>query len=70
MLFSRGAQKGEAMDDHVYRIIQIIGSSEQSIDDAIRRAVARASQTLHNLRWFEVVEIRGNIEMARRIDPR
>jgi flavin-binding protein dodecin len=50
------------MDDHVYRVIQIVGSSDQSIDDAIRRAVARASQTLRQLRWFEVVETRGHIE--------
>ena len=50
------------MDDHVYRVIQIVGSSETGIEDAIQRAVARASQTLHNLRWFEVVETRGHIE--------
>ena len=50
------------MDDHVYRVIQIVGSSDKSIDDAIRRAVARASQTLRQLRWFEVVETRGHIE--------
>jgi flavin-binding protein dodecin len=50
------------MDDHVYRVIQIVGSSDKSIDDAIRRAVARASQTLRQLRWFEVAETRGHIE--------
>jgi flavin-binding protein dodecin len=50
------------MDDHIYRIIQIVGSSDKSVDDAIQRAVARASQTLRNLRWFEVVETRGHIE--------
>jgi dodecin len=50
------------MEDHIYRVIQIVGSSETSVDDAIRRAVARASQTLRNLRWFEVVETRGHIE--------
>jgi dodecin len=52
----------DAMDDHIYRIIQIVGSSDKSVDDAIQRAVARASQTLRNLRWFEVVETRGHIE--------
>jgi hypothetical protein len=50
------------MDDHIYRVIQIVGSSEKSIDDAIRMAVARASKTVRELRWFEVVETRGHIE--------
>ena len=50
------------MDEHVYRVIQVVGSSEQSTDDAIRKAVARASKTLRDLRWFEVVETRGHIE--------
>jgi len=53
------------MDDHVYRIIQLAGSSERSIDDAIQSAVARASKTLRDLRWFEVVETRGSIENGR-----
>ena len=53
------------MDDHVYRVIQLVGSSEKSIDDAIRGAVSRASKTLRNLGWFEVVETRGNIEDGR-----
>jgi len=50
------------MEDHIYRVIQIVGSSEKSIDDAIQRGIARASQTLRNLRWFEVVETRGHID--------
>ncbi len=50
------------MDEHVYRVIQIVGSSEVGIEDAIQRAVGRASQTLRNLRWFEVVETRGHVE--------
>ena len=50
------------MEDHIYRVIQIVGSSEKSVDDAIQRAVNRASQTLRNLRWFEVVETRGHID--------
>jgi len=48
--------------EHVYKIIEIAGSSETSIDDAIQRAVARAAQTLKHLRWFEVTETRGHIE--------
>lgn len=50
------------MDEHVYRVIQVVGSSQQSSDDAIRQAIARASKTLRDLRWFEVVESRGHIE--------
>ena len=50
------------MDEHIYRVIQIVGSSEKSIDDAIRGAIARASKTVRELRWFEVVETRGHID--------
>ena len=53
------------MDDHVYRVIQLVGTSEKSISDAIEQAVARASKTLRDLRWFEVVETRGSIEDGR-----
>ncbi len=48
--------------DHTYKIIEITGSSETSIEDAIQRAVTRATQTLKHLRWFEVVQTRGHIE--------
>ncbi len=48
--------------DHVYKIIEVTGSSETSVEDAIQRAVARASRTLDHLRWFEVVQTRGHIE--------
>ena len=47
---------------HVYAVTEIVGSSETSIEDAIQTAVERASQTLKNLQWFEVGEIRGHIE--------
>jgi flavin-binding protein dodecin len=50
------------MPDHVYKVIELVGSSETSIEDAINRAVTRASETLRNLRWFEVVETRGQIQ--------
>jgi dodecin len=52
----------DGMDDHVYRVIEITGSSEKSISDAIQTAVTRASKTLRNLRWFEVVNTRGHLE--------
>jgi len=50
------------MTDHVYKHIELTGSSSSSIDDAIRAAVARAAETVRNLRWFEVLETRGYIE--------
>ena len=50
------------MEDHVYRVIEITGSSGKSIEDAIQTAVGRASRTLRNLRWFEVVQTRGHLE--------
>jgi len=50
------------MTDHVYKSIEITGSSTQSMDDAVQRAISRAAQTLHNLRWFQVVDTRGEIE--------
>jgi flavin-binding protein dodecin len=50
------------MQDHIYKIIELAGSSETSIEDAIQRAIARASLTLNQLRWFEVVQTRGHIE--------
>jgi flavin-binding protein dodecin len=48
-------------DDHIYRVIEIVGTSEDSIEDAISSAVARADKTLRNLRWFEVVRTSGHI---------
>jgi flavin-binding protein dodecin len=50
------------MSDNVYSVSEIVGSSTDSIDDAIKGAIGRASKTLHNLDWFEVGEIRGRID--------
>ncbi len=50
------------MSDHVYKVVELVGSSETSIEDAIQTAVRRASQTLRNLRWFEVMQTRGQVE--------
>jgi dodecin len=50
------------MEDHVYRTIELTGSSDKSISDAIQTAVTRASKTLRNLRWFEVVGTRGHLD--------
>jgi flavin-binding protein dodecin len=48
--------------DHTYRVTEIVGSSPESIEQAIRNAIARANETLRNLDWFEVTETRGHIE--------
>jgi len=50
------------MPDHVYKSVELTGSSAIGSDDAVKKAIARASKTLHNLRWFEVVQVRGHIE--------
>lgn len=50
------------MSDHVYKIVEMTGTSTTGTDDAIRNAIARASKTVHNLRWFEVIEVRGGID--------
>ena len=50
------------MQDHVYKIIDLVGTSDTSIEDAIQTAIARASRTMRNLRWFEVAQMRGHIE--------
>ena len=53
------------MSEHVYKKIELTGSSETSLEDAIHNAVAKAAETIHNLRWFEVVDMRGHIEDGR-----
>jgi len=50
------------MTDHVYRIIDMAGSSEVSHADAIENALARASKTIRHVRWFEVTQMRGDIQ--------
>lgn len=53
------------MDDHIYKIIELTGSSADSIEAAIQNAIGKASKSLHNLRWFQIMETRGNIENNR-----
>jgi len=53
------------MPDHIYKTIELVGSSSQSVEDAVKKAVAKASESLRNLRWFEVLETRGHIEGGR-----
>ena len=50
------------MSDHVYKIVELVGSSPTGIEDAIQTAIARASSTIDNIRWFEVTDTRGHVE--------
>ncbi|MCZ7416429.1 MULTISPECIES: dodecin [unclassified Streptomyces] len=53
------------MSEHTYRVTEIVGTSHEGVDAAIRNGVDRAAQTLHGLDWFEVTEVRGNIADGR-----
>ena len=53
------------MSNHIYKTIELVGSSTQSVEDAVQKAVAKAAETVRNLRWFQVVETRGHIEAGR-----
>ena len=50
------------MNDHVYKQIELTGSSKTSVEDAIQNAITKASATLHNLHWFQVVDTRGYLD--------
>jgi flavin-binding protein dodecin len=52
-------------DDNVYKIIEVAGSSAESLEDAMQGAVSKASRSLQHLRWFEVQDIRGHLENGR-----
>jgi len=56
------------MTEHVYKVVELVGSSADSVDDAVRTAIARASATLRNLRWFEVTQVRGTIGADGKVD--
>jgi flavin-binding protein dodecin len=53
------------MSDHVYKTIELVGSSTKGMEDAVQKAVAKAAETVRNLRWFEVLDTRGHIESGR-----
>jgi len=53
------------MSEHVYKQIDLVGSSTVSSDDAVKTALERASKTLKNLDWFQVTEVRGHLENGR-----
>jgi dodecin len=60
--------QGAAMSDHVYSVSEIVGSSPDSIEDAINSALGRASKTLRHMNWFEVTELRGYLTSEGTVD--
>jgi flavin-binding protein dodecin len=59
---AKQSAKAKTDQDHIYRVIELVGTSEESIDDAVRTAIKRAHKTLRHLRWFEIVRTSGHIE--------
>jgi len=53
------------MPDHVYKTIELVGSSSKGMEDAVQKAIAKAAETVRNLRWFQVLDTRGHIEGGR-----
>ena len=56
------------MPERVYKVVELVGSSKTGVDDAIQTAVARAGATLRNLRWFEVLQVRGAVGADGKVD--
>ena len=56
------SRNNERMSDHVYKKIEVVGSSPNGFEEAIKNALARAEKTVRNMRWFEVAETRGDVE--------
>lgn len=50
------------MEGHVYKVVELVGASPDSVEDAIAAAIKRAGESLRHLRWFEVIQIRGGVE--------
>jgi len=50
------------MADHIYKIMDLVGTSPNSIEDAVKNAIEKASKTVRNMRWLQVIETRGHIE--------
>jgi flavin-binding protein dodecin len=53
------------MEDHVYKTIEVYGSSSEGLQPAIEHAVAKAAESVRNLRWFQMIEVRGHIDQGR-----
>lgn len=50
------------MTEHVYKLVELVGTSSTSVSEAIQNAITRASATVRNIRWFEVVQVRGEVK--------
>ncbi len=50
------------MTEHVYKLLELTGSSSKSSDDAVQNAIAKASKTMRNMHWFQVTDVRGHLE--------
>jgi dodecin len=61
-VFAAGAADNGDMAEHVYKKIEIVGSSPNGVEEAVRNALSRASKTIRNMRWFEVIDTRGYID--------
>jgi flavin-binding protein dodecin len=57
-----GAQENSVMTEHVYKLVELVGTSGTSVSDAIQNAVTRAAATVRNIKWFEVVQVRGEVK--------
>ena len=58
-------RKVKLMKNHVFKVLELVGSSETSIEDAVTTAIAHANKTIRNMDWFEVVQTRGHIEKGK-----
>jgi len=58
-------RKGGRLSEHVYKSIELTGSSKKGVEDAVQRAIARAGKTIRNMRWFQVTETRGYVEKGK-----
>jgi dodecin len=56
---------GVPMSDHIYKTLELVGSSSKGVEDAVQKAVTKAAETVRNLRWFQVLETRGHIDGGR-----
>ncbi len=62
IVFVAGAADNACMAEHIYKKIEIVGSSPNGMEEAVHNALSRASKTIRNMRWFEVAETRGYID--------
>lgn len=65
MCCPKASAKNDRMSEHIYKKIELVGSSPKSFEEAVKNALVRAEKTIRNMRWFEVTETRGHIENGR-----